>query len=354
MNLNIDREELERIADCLPAGILVFDAEMRIRMWNDTALELTGIGIEDILSDKYSGLLEKKVLSMLADAGKPGNSFHQRIHIEQGKKTIGYTVKPLRYEGRAEKVLIVEDATKYLEMERIKQDFINSLLHKLRGPLSTLKTSLAMLQGKTVEDLSSQTREIIDMGYHEVNRLATLVGDLRDLFIIETGIAEKEMEIEAFPLSSALDRAVEEIGKMAPPFDTVRRRLVRKGSLNVRVKKDFEKLKKVFMILLKNALMYSREQDEVTVECDSDNNSVDIRVRDRGIGLSEKSMPFLFDKYFREDNESTRTHEGNGLGLFIAKSFIELMRGTVYCESVQGKGCVFFVSLPIAGAGNHE
>jgi signal transduction histidine kinase len=354
MNMNVTHRELERIADYLPVGILVFDQGMQIRLWNDLALQLTGIGIEDVLSNNYSAALDWRVLAMMLNGNKETEKpSQQHLLLEQGEKTISYTVKRVPGDGDIDTILFVEDATKFMEIERIKRDFIGTLLHKLRGPLSTLKTSLAMMQGGIIEGISPQGREILGMGYHEVNRLVTLVNDLRDLFLIETGLAGKDMDSEEFTVSAPLNRAVEELSKMPEPCGSVRRRLVLKGSFEVPVAADFEKLKKVFFNLIKNGLMYSPEKSSVVVECVDAAGFVDIKVQDRGIGISSESIPLLFGKFFREPNQVTKIAEGNGLGLFIAKSFIELMKGTIYCESVQGKGSVFFMSLPRAGkAGN--
>jgi signal transduction histidine kinase len=348
MNMNVTHKEFEQIADYLPVGILVFDPGMQIRLWNDLALQLTGIGIEHILSGNYSSLLDEKVLAMLAVARDAEKTSQQHLLLEKDNRTVSYTVKRVPDNSDIETILIIEDATRFLQIERIERDFIGTLLHKLRGPLSTLKTSLAMMQGGAIEGLAPQGREILDMGYHEVNRLVTLTNDLRDLFLIETGLAEKDIEIEKFNVSTALNRAVEDLARMPDPFGSVRKRLVLKSFFDVPVETDFEKLKKVFHILLKNALMYSPEKSAVAVECCDNSGSVDIKVCDQGIGMSLAGMPLLFSKYFREINHATRAAEGNGLGLFIAKSFVTLMKGTIYCESMQGKGSAFLLSLPQA------
>ena len=346
MNMNLKRPELEQIVDYLPVGIMVFDREMRLRLWNEVALSLTGIGIEDVLSGDYAELLNDEMRLKFDAATGNSDTSHEHWVIERDGKSIGYTLRSIRNDGEDNTILIIEDATKFMDVEKIKRDFIGTLLHKLRGPLSTLKTSLSMLQAGAVKGISTEAHEILDMGYHEVNRLVRLVGNMRDLFMIETGLAEKDMDIEEFPLSLPLNRAIEELAKMDPPFAAVRKRLVLKGHFNIGVRKDFEKLKKVFLILFKNALMYSQEETEVTVTCEENGDYIDVRIEDTGIGMSEESLPLLFGKYFRENNEATKVQEGNGLGLYIAKSFIELMKGTIYCESIQGKGSAFFFSLP--------
>lgn len=353
VNINLTQKRLEHIIDGLPVGLMVFDGEMHLMLYNEPALELTGIGIENVLSGDYLDIVDEEVRGMLTAVSSAAGPTHLRKLIERDGKAVSYTIQCVADDIGSDTILIVEDATKYMEIEKIKRDFISTLLHKLRGPLSTLKTSLAMLQGGVVEGNTLQAREILEMGYHEVNRLATLVNDMRDMFLIETGLVEKEMDIEEFPISAPLDRAVEELAKTGPPFNSVRRRLVIDGRFTSRVTTDFEKLKKVFAILLKNALMYSPETKKVTVACEERDTDIEIRVEDRGIGIGEKNLPFLFGKYFRETNQATREHEGNGLGLFIAKSLIERMNGTIFCESIQGKGCVFSFSLPHSGAGGN-
>ncbi len=348
MNMNVTHQEMEQIADYLPVGILVFDAGMQVRLWNDLALTLTGIGIENVLSGNYAGVLDERVHAMLANAHNADNASQQHIIVEKGEKTISFTVKRVPNNGEFDTILLAEDATKLLQVERIKRDFIGTLLHKLRGPLSTLKTSLAMMQGQVIQGLAPQGREIIDMGYHEVNRLVTLVNDLRDLFLVETGLAEKDIDFEEFEVSSALHRAIEVLARMPEPFCSVRQCVTVKGFIDSRVRADFEKLTKVFFILLKNALMYSTRKPEIAIECSDTAGVIDVAVRDHGIGISKESTHLLFGKYFRETNHATRVLEGNGLGLFVAKSFVELMNGAIHCESEPGNGSVFFLSLPPA------
>jgi signal transduction histidine kinase len=258
------------------------------------------------------------------------------------------TIKHVAAENGRQAIVIVEDATRFRQIELVQRDFITNVLHKLRGPLSTLKTSLSMVQNEKVLADPVQTGEILSMGYHEVNRLVDLVNDLRDLFQIETGLAGKDIEIEEFDVSAALGRAVDEIGKMPAPFSGIRKRLLLTGDPHRRVGADFAKTRKIFSVLLKNAVLYSEVETPIEVKFSDAGNGVMVCIKDQGTGIAEKNIPLLFGKYFREDTDQTRSNEGNGLGLFIAKSYTDLMGGSLYCENVEGKGCAFFVSLPSA------
>jgi signal transduction histidine kinase len=351
MGINETRQELECFVEYLPVGVVVFDADMRLSLWNELALKLLGLGMEHVLSGDFAGILDEKLLKNIMEDAGTATADQQCLTFEKDGRVLSCTIKNVVAEDGRQAIVIVEDVTRFRRIEQVQRDFITNVLHKLRGPLSTLKTSLSMMQNEkalAVAD-SAQTGEILAMSYHEVNRLVDLVNDLRDLFLIETGLAEKDIDIEEFAVSNAFGRAVDEICKMpAAPFSDVRRRLFFSGDLLRRVRADFGKTKKIFSVLIKNALLYSDDEAKIEARFSETDDGVSVCVKNKGTGIAEKSMPFIFGKYFREDTEQTRRNEGNGLGLFIAKSYADLMGGLLYCENVEGKGCAFFVSLPSA------
>jgi signal transduction histidine kinase len=346
MEINASRQDLENFIEYLPVGVVVFDTDMRLSLWNNLALELLGLGIETVLSGDLAGILDKELLACVTDVEQASHSGQQRLVLEKNGKVLSCTIKHIAVENGRQVIVIVEDATRFRRVEQVQRDFITNVLHKLRGPLSTLKTSLSMVQNEKVLSNPAQAGEILAMGYHEVNRLVDLVNDLRDLFLIDTGLAAKDIDIEEFAVSAAFDRAVDEIGKMPAPFSGIRKRILTAGDRRGRVRADFEKTRKIFSVLLKNALLYSEGDAAIEVDFSGRDDGVTVCVKDRGTGIAEESMPFLFGKYFREDTAQTRRNEGNGLGLFIAKSYADLMGGSIHCESIQSKGSVFFVSLP--------
>jgi signal transduction histidine kinase len=348
MGINASRQDLESFVECLPLGVIVFDADMRMSLWNDLGLKLLGLGVEHALLGDFSGILDEELLKTIMDDKGPTHTGQHRLMVERDGRVLSCTVKHGVVEDGRQAIVIVEDATRFRRIEQIQRDFISNVLHKLRGPLSTLKTSLSMVQNKKVLSDPAQAGEILAMGYHEVNRLVDLVNDLRDMFLIETGLAAKDIDLEDFAVSNAFNRAVDEIGKMPAPFSSVRERFFLTGDPNRRVRADFGKTRKIFSVLLKNALLYPDSASPVEAKFSETADSVSICVKDRGAGIAEKSMPLLFGKYFREDTAQTRQYEGNGLGLFIAKSYADLMGGSIHCESAEGKGCAFFVSLPSA------
>ena len=348
MGINATRQELECFVEYLPVGVAVFEADMRLSLWNNLALDLLGIGLETVLSEDFDGILDKELHKCIKNDERMSDAGQQRLVLEKDSRVLSCTIKHVASENGRQAIVIVEDATRFRRIEQIQRDFISNILHKLRGPLSTLKTSLSMVQNKKVLADPAQTGEILAMGYHEVNRLVDLTNDLRDLFLIETGLAANDIDIEDFVVSTAFDRAVDEIGKMPTPFANVRERFFLTGNPYRRVRADFGKTRKIFSVPLRNALLYSDNKAPIEAHFSELDDGVTVCIRDKGTGIAEKSLPLLFGKYFREDTAQTRCYEGNGLGLFIAKSYADLMGGSLHCESVEGKGSAFLVSLPSA------
>ena len=309
MGINATRQELESFVQYLPVGVAVFEADMRMGLWNDLALELLGIGVETVLSGDFAGILDEELLACIRGVEQASHAGQQRVVLEKNGRVLSCTIKHISSENGRQAIVIVEDATRFRRIEQVQRDFITNVLHKLRGPLSTLKTSLSMVQNEKVLSDPAQAGEILAMGYHEVNRLVDLVNDLRDLFLIETGLAGKDLDIEEFGVSAALDRAVDEIGKMTAPFFGIRKRLVVTGDMNRNVRADFGKTMKIFSVLVKNALLYSENEAPIEVKYSVADSGVMVCIKDRGAGIAEKSMPLLFGKYFREDTALTRNNE---------------------------------------------
>lgn len=341
--------DVESFVEQLPVGIIVLDAELQISISNDIALQLLGIDIENCLTGNFLDAVSDAKLKGSLRLVHDGRSQQGHVMIETTDRVVGCTIKTLRGENDCRKiVIVVEDATQVRGLELLKREFIGTLLHKLRGPLATLKTSLALVLYEQVGVLPGDAREIIGMGHHEVNRLSVLLNDMRDLFLIETGLAGKDLDPETFSIADVLDRTVDCLEKTELQSNDIRSRLRFSGKLDLQTTADFEKTKRILMNLLKNALQYSGENKQVELICNNTGDTITIQVRDAGPGFPKDKLPLVFTKFFRADTPRMREIEGNGLGLFIAKSYADLMDGSLYCESEEGRGSSFFLTLPKA------
>lgn len=339
---------LEEFIEGLPIGIIVLDSDLNVLAWNKLAFQLLEIEIEDLLVEQFDNVVKDRILKNALNQIQNKDAGKQDFFFEKEAQVIKCTVDRLRHESDEEDkiIIIVEDVTKYKQLDSMKQEFMQIILHRIRNPLSTLKTSLALVNSAKIAEVPHELKEILEMSSHEVNRLNVLLNDLRNLYVIETGLAEKELEIENFAVADILDRAIGDFLKLYQNNEAIKKRLFLKGDLDSLLKADFEKLKQVLVILLMNAYEFSPDKSKIEIITSQNNGQTTIEVKDYGIGIADDEKEFIFSKFFREDNELTRNKEGNGLGLFIARSLIEIMKGTMYYESKKSVGSSFFVSLP--------
>jgi two-component system sensor histidine kinase VicK len=122
-------------------------------------------------------------------------------------------------------------------------------------------------------------------------------------------------------------------------------KIVRKGKAETFIDGDRDKLIRVVNNLLTNAIKYSLENAEIAVATKKDDHSVTLSVTDKGQGIAEDDLHFVFDRFFRSDK--TKGLEGLGIGLYLSRRIIEAHHGRIWVESVEGKGSTFYFSLPL-------
>ena len=273
-----------------------------------------------------------------------------------------------RPRGRDELVQVVDTFNEMLaslqSATETQRRFVADASHELRAPLTTIQGNLAFLR-KHLDELPPEERHSMLADAHgETLRLAKLVEELlllarADANDAESGPSQKEMrsmageQTQKAPLVE-LDHAVLQLVRQ------LRRRLVAAGSTlkleighiePVRVRGDEERLRRITLILLDNALKYTPSnaedgQGRVIVSLERADRQAVLRVRDTGIGIEPADLPHIFERFYRTDR--ARTRQGTGLGLPIAQTLVEQLGGRITAESIPGKGSTFSVWLPLA------
>ncbi len=335
------------LMDKLPIGIIILNSTGRYQSGNRLALQLFGIGIEDLIDKSFVQVVDdKKLTETILQIKYEGASLSQ-VLITRNKRTLKCSVQVYSVNGDESDLLVaVEDVTALRKMEEIKKEFLSNILYRLRTPLSSLKTGLSHLGTIAEFPKNSDENELLNMCSHEANRLHALLSDLRALFSIETGISKDDLELENFEVSFVLRRCIEDIKKLGGKYPSGCELITLTDVKLPQLHADFEKTKIALTILIKNALQFSLCEKPISIMCEDVGDSIDISVVDKGIGIQPNSLDVIGEKFFREDNEITRSIEGNGLGLFIARSFVTDMGGHLYFESRGVEGTVFHISLP--------
>lgn len=233
---------------------------------------------------------------------------------------------------------------------KVQRRFIADASHELRAPLTTIQGNLAFLL-RYSEDIPPDERHTMLTDAHgETLRLASLVEELLLLARADTNMGKAAMPAPPMPIVE-LDRILLKLVRQ------MRRRLeiesaspkIEIGTIEpVRVRGDEESVRRIMVILLDNAIKYTRTEEgkgTITVALQRMNGQAMLRVSDTGIGIEAKDLPHIFERFYRAD--LARSREGTGLGLAIAQTLVEQLHGSITAASTPGKGSSFRVSLPL-------
>jgi signal transduction histidine kinase len=237
----------------------------------------------------------------------------------------------------------IEQKSRQLEVaDRHKSEFLANMSHELRTPLNAIIGFSEVLLERMFGDLNDKQAEYLQDVLSSGQHLLSLINDILDLSKIEAG--RMELEFTAFDLPISLDNAV----------TLVRERAARHGiALGVTVDPglgrfvgDERKIKQVLLNLLSNAVKFTPEGGKVSVGAVRANGSVEISVSDTGIGIAAEDQEAIFEEFRQVGGDYARRREGTGLGLTLARRFIELHGGRIWVKSEVGTGSTFTFSLP--------
>lgn len=237
---------------------------------------------------------------------------------------------------------IIDYATLYRRIDQInkmKDEFISMASHELRSPLTIIRGYASVLKDA---ELDKEQEEFVDYINSQAKRLSTIIEDISFTSLIEQGRIRLEMEL--FDPEKMIKRSVESWRKIARQkgLDLV---LEIKGSGQIRA--DENRLEQVLANIIGNAIKYTNK-GKVKVEVSTGQGNLVIKVMDTGIGMTAEQQKNLFKKFYRVKSEETGKISGTGLGLWIVKRLLELMKGSISLESIKGRGTHVSIFLPLA------
>jgi signal transduction histidine kinase/ligand-binding sensor domain-containing protein/DNA-binding response OmpR family regulator len=227
------------------------------------------------------------------------------------------------------------------ETDKIKSRFFANISHEFRTPLTLILGPIEKILSKSDDD---ETQKQLSLVKRSAKSLLGLINQLLDLSRLEAGKLD---------LKASKSNFVPFIKGITMSFESVAERKditlkVKSANDEIEMYFDKEKMTKIMTNLLSNAFKFTPEGGQIIVTIiESSNNSVNIKVRDSGVGISEEELPKLFDIFYQVDSLQTREHEGTGIGLALTKELVELHYGTINAESRKGEGTEFTIELPV-------
>ena len=351
--LEAERTKLEGILDNLADGVLVCDTDHRITMLNRAAEEILEVHANQIIGQDLVSLHPAEhrsaVSGMLqAMAGAGAETALHEIKVEYGHKILRLSVSPVTASGECwGQAMVVQDITTAEEIGQAKSDFISTVAHELKTPLTSLKGSVRLMLGNAAGAVEPQFRELLDIADNSCNRLIRLVDDMLDIAKIEAG--RMGLRIEMVSMYDAAVTAVKAVQQVAADKSvSLAVRLVGSPPL---IPADGDRVEQVLINLLTNAIRFSPENGEVIVSVRHMHGYVRVSVQDFGGGIPRKDLTRVFDKFYQVGGPATRKDGGTGLGLAISKAIVEQHEGKIYVRSAVGRGSSFVFTIPILGKG---
>ncbi|TES88787.1 MAG: sensor histidine kinase, partial [Anaerolineales bacterium] len=339
LSTQLGRQRLEAILTSTPDPVLVTDDQNRVLLANPAAVTLLGSSEEPVSGKSIEEIIKQEELLNLfrSDDRSEGS---QSVEVAfSGNKVFYATASPVLTDGQMMgRVCVLSDITHLKELDALKSDFVSTVSHDLRSPLTMMRGYTTMLP--MVGELNELQTSYINYIVAGIESMSRLVNNLLDLGRIEAGVG---LQLEMIQIAEVTRHITEEMQIKAIQEQVVLT-LDLPSERMPPVEADQVLLHQAIYNLVENAIKYTESGGMVNVTVKVEAEQVIFEVRDTGVGISQVDLPRLFDKFFRAGSLQQR---GSGLGLTIVKSITERHGGNVQVESQLGKGSTFTLTIPL-------
>lgn len=345
--LSFEKKRLETLINNMHDPIIGLDSQGVVLFINDEALKIMGMKQEDVVGKPAAtlALTNDLMQSLIVNKSDSTKAETMKIFADAKesyfeKEIVNITIKPTGEEQTIAigNVIILRNITVFKELDFAKTNFIATVSHELKTPISSIKMSLQLLENESTGPINQEQKQLIDSIKEDSQRLLRITGELLDLSQLETGNIHLNID-KSSPYEIA-NYAVEAVKKQAEQKQIAI--LIDAQTELPHVKADAEKTSWVLINFLTNAITYSSENSTIIVRLKRENNQVLFEVIDTGKGIDKRYKAKVFDKYFQIPGSHK---SGTGLGLAISKEFIEAQNGVISVASELGLGSTFSIRL---------
>lgn len=341
-----NENHLQSVLSNMINGVVMMDANGLILIMNERAENILGVSARKLIGKPYSDIKQQYELSQLIVEGYDTKEFiHEEITFYYPEeRLLELNLVPI-YHGNSSDfggiLLVLQDVSAIRRLERMRSEFVANVSHELKTPIAAVKGFAETLLGGAVKD-EETTRSFLQIIYDESERLNRLIGDILELSKIESRRAPlmlTPVDINEFMCNTIAILEVSAIRKnihvnMTSPEEFY-------------MEADEDRLRQILVNLLSNAINYTPEGGTINIVIsETKEENILISISDTGIGIPEKDLPRIFERFYRVDKARSRISGGTGLGLSIVKHLVELHKGTISVSSTVGVGTKFTIELP--------
>lgn len=344
--LLFEKKRLETLINKMHDPVIGMDNDDTILFANDEILKLVGLYPNEVIGKKALALAQKNdLIKSLIDNSQNTKSIPMKIFADGkesyfDKEIVSITITPTGEEKTVAigNVIILRNITVFKELDFAKTNFIATVSHELKTPISSIKLSLQLLENKNTGEINAEQKQLLDSIKDDSQRLLKITGELLDMSQLETGNIKLNI-VESNPYD-IVNYAIEAVKVQAEQKQI---KIIVQAERNLPlVNADSEKTGWVLINFLTNAITYSSNENKILVRLKLENNKMIFQVTDYGRGIDKHYKDKVFDKYFQIPGSNK---SGTGLGLAISKEFIEAQNGTITVESELGLGSTFSINM---------
>lgn len=346
---NKDRHssDLASVCDALRQGLVLVDHNLHVRYTNGAAAVFLRAKRDAVVGADVASLMkDQPLVEAIQSAVNGPTRRRQTVEVDQSAESGGgllrFSILPIRRDEKPGCLLVIEDVTQQRVAEEARNAFVAHATHELRMPLTNIRLYLetALEDGERDPKLRGECLNVINQ---ESKRLERLVGDMLSMTEIEAGslkIEKDDVRLDALFESVDADyQAQAREKKITMTFNLPPKLPVIQG--------DRDKLVMALQNLVGNALKYTPEGGQVTVDVEIAEGRLVIEVKDTGIGISEEDQEKVFEKFYRARDMRVNEITGSGLGLALAREVVRLHGGDITVDSELNNGSVFTMTVPV-------
>jgi len=349
-----EKKRAEAIVDNMRDAIIVLDENNDLILMNNVGSELLGLSGKEVIGKSASSIADSNNLfknifeekDKLQDVFSGENKNYLRI-INKDKEEFylrDYTDVLDANGNRIGVIIVLKNVTGFKELDEIKSGFVATVSHELKTPLAAINMSLRLLNDSRIGELNAEQKKLTEEMKNEIRRLLKMVNELLNLSKIESG--GEAYNYQFISVDELIDASVT---PMLMQFEQ------NKVEFNFNIEKNLPKLKIdvnkiawVIINLLNNAVRYTKTEGKITLSVSRENEFIKFSLKDNGIGIKPEHIGRIFQKFVQLNKSNMENqYKGVGLGLAIAKEFIEAHKGTIKVISEYNKGSEFIFYLPV-------
>jgi len=331
-----ERSRLSAILEHAAEAVLVTDMDDCLWLWSDSAAENFDIK-PDAQGQRVVDYIENiGVRELFARLTTDQTLVHNEIDLENGR-VFNAQLSSIDHIGR---VVVMQDITHLKELDRLKSEFVSTVSHDLRTPLTTIQGYVELLE--RAGPLNELQQDFISKALHSLEHITALISDLLDIGRIEAGY---DLDMCPFRINDVIQQSLD-----------VHAVLVEQAELHsvtnipdepLWIHGNVRRIRQVLDNLIGNAIKYNRPGGTVKVTAEPGADYVIVSIEDQGVGIPLEEQPKLFERFYRVRTPEVEDIRGTGLGLSIVKSIIEKHKGRVWVRSYPGKGSTFAFILTL-------